>query len=325
VYVDDLIVTGADTEEINHFKQEMKDKFRMSDLGLLKYYLGIEFQQDTSGISLSQGAYASKLLERAGMAGCNPVHVPMEPRLKLSKESKAPAADATLYRSVVGCLRYLVHTRPDISFAVGYVSRFMEKPTTEHLAAVKYLLRYVAGTINLGCRYTSSGDAMLTGFMGDGSLTGFSDSDMAGDVDDRKSTSGVLFMLGGNPVTWQSTKQKIVALSTCEAEYVAATTAACQGVWLKRLTEDLLNKCHDIPTILIDNKSAIQLCKNPVLHERSKHIEVRYHFIRQCVEEGKINVDYICTDDQLADILTKPLGRNRFIELRTKIGMVSVK
>jgi hypothetical protein len=145
----------------------------------------------------------------------------MEPRLKLSKYSKAPPTDASFYRSIVGCLRYLVHTRPDISFAVGYVSRFMEAPTTEHLAAVKHLLRYIAGTINLGCSFTAKGEEKLTGY---------SDSDMAGDVDDRRSTSGVLFLLGNNPVTWHSVKQKIVALSSCEAEYVVVMTVACQGV-----------------------------------------------------------------------------------------------
>jgi hypothetical protein len=314
--VDDLIITGADIEEIARFKHQMMDKFRMSDLGLLHFYFGIEFQQNASGITLSQGAYAGKLLERAGMADCNPAQVPMEHRLKLSKNCKAAATDPTFYRSVVGCLRYLVHTRPDISFAVGYVSRFMEAPTSEHLAAVKHLLRYIAGTINLGCRYTGDGDE---------ELIGFNDSDMAGDVDDRKSTSGTLFMLGGNPVTWQSQKQKVVALSSCEAEYVAASTAACQGVWLQRLLRDLVKKNYGTMTIFIDNKSAIQLCKNPVFHDRTKHIEVRFHYIRECVEAGKLDVDYISTNEQLGDIHTKPLGRTRFLELRAKIGMVIVK
>ena len=135
----------------------------------------------------------------------------------------------------------------------------------------------------------------------------------------------MLYLLGGNPVSWQSQKQKIVALSSCEAEYVAATTAACQGVWLCRLMEDLVDRSCSTSTIFIDNKSAIQLCKNPVFHDRSKHIEVRYHFIRECIEAGKISVDYVSTDEQLADILTKPLGRTRFLELRAKIGMVEVK
>ena len=148
---------------------------------------------------------------------------------------------------------------------------------------------------------------------------------MAGDMDDRKSTSGVLFSLGGSPITWQSQKQKTVALSSCEAEYIAATSAACQAMWLRRLLEDMIGKQSDTTTIYIDNKSAIQLCKNPVFHDRSKHIEVRYHFIRECVESKKICVEHIRTEEQLADILTKPLGRTRFQELRARIGMVDVK
>jgi hypothetical protein len=148
---------------------------------------------------------------------------------------------------------------------------------------------------------------------------------MAGDVDDRKSTSGTLFSLGGCPISWQSQKQKIVALSSCEAEYVAGAIAACQGVWLRRLLNDMIGKRSSATTIYIDNKSAIQLCKNPVFHDRSKHIEVRYHFIRECVDTGTICVEHIRTGEQLADILTKPLARVRFLELRTRIGMVSIK
>ena len=136
MYVDDLIVTGSSVEGINGFKEQMMKEFEMSDLGLLSYYLGIEVRQGPSGIDISQGAYAPKLLEKAGMGGCNPVHAPMEPRFKLSKCSTAPATDATEYRNIVGSLRYLVHMRPDLTFAVGFVSRFMEAPTLEHLAAV---------------------------------------------------------------------------------------------------------------------------------------------------------------------------------------------
>ncbi|OAE34467.1 hypothetical protein AXG93_3472s1020 [Marchantia polymorpha subsp. ruderalis] len=262
----------------------MMERFRMSDLGLLHFYLGIEVRQNASGITLSQAGYAGKLLERAGMAECNPALVPMEPQLKLSKDSKNPVTDATFYRSIVGCLRYLVHTRPDISFAVGYV--------------------FKGRRLGADC---------------------FSDSDMAGDMDDRKSTTGVLFSLGGSPITWQSQKQKTVALSSCEAEYIAATSAACQATWLRRLLEDMIRKQSDTTTIYIDNKSVIQLCKNHVFHDQSKHIEVRYHFICECVESKKICVEHIRTEEQLADILIKPLGRTRFQELRARIGMVDVK
>jgi hypothetical protein len=200
VYVDDLIVTGSSISAITRFKEDISTRFSMSDLGLLKLYLGIEVDQAPGKITLRQTAFASKLLDKAGMGDCNLVHVPMEPRLKLSKESKNPPVDVTEYRSIVGSLRYLVHTRLDLSFAVGYVSRFMESPTTEHMSAVKHILRYISGTLKYGCRYMISNK--------DGEhLTGFSDADLAGDIDDRKSTSGSIFFFGECPITWQSQKQ----------------------------------------------------------------------------------------------------------------------
>src|SRR4051812_22170082 len=176
----------------------MQKLFRMSDLGLLSFYLGIEVKQGTDGISLNQAAYAAKIIERSGMTGCNPCHVPMEPRFKLSRASTSPATDATAYRSIVGGLRYLVHTRPDISYSVGYVSRFMENPTTEHLATVKHIIRYIAETQHYGCCYMRRDTRA--------SLIDYIDSDMAGDVDTRESTTGVLFFLGRSLISWQSQK-----------------------------------------------------------------------------------------------------------------------
>jgi hypothetical protein len=160
---------------------------------------------------------------------------------------------------------------------------------------------------------------------GEPELTVFSDADMAGDIDGRRSTSGVLVFLGAAPIAWQSLKQKIVALSTCEAEYVAAATAACQAVWLRRLLGELTGEEAHPPALMVDNQPAIALAKNPVLHDRSKHIDTRFHFIRDCVDGGQIVLEFVETGRQLADILTKPLGRLRFMELRTKIGMVEIK
>jgi hypothetical protein len=332
VYVDDLIVTGARAEDIGHFKEEMAARFRMSDLGALSYYLGIEVRQGKDIISLGQRAYALKLLERAGMAGCKAVATPMEERIKLSRQSTAAKVDATLYRSIVGGLRWLTHTRPDIAFAVGYVSRFMEDPREDHWAAVKRLLRYVQGSAELGIVFPKRGGLQLSVFSeappkgeeGVG-LTAFSDADMAGDVDGRRSTSGVLVFLGSSPVAWQSLKQKMVALSTCEAEYVAAATAACQVVWLRRLLGELTGVQAQPPTLKVDNQPAIALAKNPVLHDRSKHIDVKFHFLRDCVDEGQIVIEFVETGRQLADILTKSLGRLRFSELRKMMGMVEIK
>jgi len=161
VYVDDLVITGAKEAEVESFKEEMKATFQMSDLGLLSFYLGIEVHQDSSGISLRQTVYAKCIVELGGLTGCNPAHTPMEERLKLSRDSTAKEVDAMRYRRIVGRLRYLIHTRPDLAFTVGYVSRFMQRPTTEHEQAVKRILRYVAGTSDYGLHYLRCPDAAL--------------------------------------------------------------------------------------------------------------------------------------------------------------------
>ena len=192
VYVDDLIITGTDSAHIAEFKDQMQKLFKMSDLGLLTYYLGIEVTQSKGEITLCQRGYAEKIIEQAGMAGCNRCNTPMECILKLRKEDDAKPFDPSLYRSIIGSLRYLVHSRPDITHAVGIVSRFMEKPTNTHWTAVKQILRYVQGTLSYGCRYVRGGS---------GDILGYSDSDHAGDVGDRKSTSGHIFFLGKNPIT----------------------------------------------------------------------------------------------------------------------------
>jgi hypothetical protein len=242
-------------------------------------------------------------VEKVGLEGCNPCDTPMEPRLKLSKESSAPPIDCTLYKSLIGSLRYLVNIRPDIAYVVGYVSRFMEKPTKEHFGVVKRIIRYIARTVNYGFQY---------GKEEEWKLFGYSDSDLAGDVDTRKSTSGIIFFLGYSPVSWQSQKQKVVALSSYEVEYIAAATAACQGIWLARLLGDPKKTADEVVGIKVDNKSAFDLIKNSVFHERSKHIQTRFHFIRESSENGEIRLEFINIGGQLIDILTKALPKARF-------------
>jgi hypothetical protein len=318
VYVDDLIITGSSNGVIEAFKREMKNSFSMSDLGLLSYYLGIQVEQKNGVTTLCQSSYVLKILEQAGMKRCNACCVPMENRLKLSKKDDSPPVDKTKYRSIIGSLRYLVNTRPDIAFAVGIVSRFMEDPRAKHWAAVKQILRYLAGTVNYGCVYKKLGTTETK-------LLGYSDSDLAGDVDDRKSTSGSVFLLGNSLVTWVSQKQRVVALSSCEAEYIASANAACQGIWLSRLLGELLGIQAPKVKLLVDNKSAFALSKNPVHHDRSKHIDTKYHFVRDCVEKGEVEIDHVNTGEQLADILTKALGRVRFIELCQQLGVIEVQ
>ena len=210
----------------------------------------------------------------------------------------------------------MVNTRSDLAFSVGYVSRFLEEPQKDHLAAVKKILRYVVGTKGWGLKYEKHKEQIQ--------LTGFSDSDFAGDVDARRSTTGVIFFLGNSPITWQSMKQKVVAQSSCKAEYIAAANATCQGVWLARVLAEVHGSAPSVLMLRVDNKSSIALIKNPVLHGQSKHIEVKYHFVRESAEKGQINVDFIKNEEQLGDVLTKPLGKVNFHEFRAKIGLREV-
>jgi hypothetical protein len=317
VYVDDLIITGTELQDIVRFKSQMQQLFKMSDLGKLTYYLGIEVVQEDSQITLCQAKYAEKVIESAGLINCNSCRTPMECRLKLRKEDGSEEVDKTLYRSVIGSLRYLVNTRPDIAAAVGVASRFMENPSVSHWALVKQICRYVQGTLSFGCIYRKG--------EGEPVLLGYSDSDHAGDINDRKSTSGVIFFLGNNIVSWSSQKQKAVAQSSCEAEYLAAGAAATQGVWLSRLLGELKGKSPAKFNLLVDNMSAIALIKNPVHHDRSKHIDIKYHYIRKCYEDGMLDAQHVRTEEQLADILTKGLGYVRFIELRRSLGVIKVQ
>jgi hypothetical protein len=204
----------------------------MSDLGPLSY-LGIEVHQDDSGNTLRQTAYAKHVVELAGLTDYNPALTPMEERLKLSRDSTTEEVDATQYRRLVVSLRYLAHTRPDLAFFVSYVSRFMQRPTTEHQQAVKRIIRYVVGTLDHGLYYPRC--------PGEAHLVGYSDNDHVGDIDTSKSTSGILFF-GKCLVSWQLVKQQVVALSSCEAEYIAASTALTQVLWLVRLLSDLLGR-----------------------------------------------------------------------------------
>ena len=296
VYVDDLFVTGTSLDTINKFKKEMSSTFEMSDLGKLSYYLGIEVVQHSEGIVLNQAQYALKILEDAGMTNCNPTHTPMDISLKASKSENEKEVDATIYRKNVGCLRYLLHTRPDLSYCVGVLSRYMQSPRESHAIAMKQCLRYLKGTTTLGLVYNRC--------VASPKLVGYSDSSHNVDPDDGRSTMGHVFYLGESPISWCSGKQDVVACSSCEAEFMAGTEAAKQAIWLQDLLSEIAGTSCEKVTICIDNQSAIALTKNPVFHGRSKHIHRRFHFIRECVENGHIEVIHVPGNEQRADILT---------------------
>ncbi|KAG9446373.1 hypothetical protein H6P81_012501 [Aristolochia fimbriata] len=315
LYVDDLIFTGDSVSMIQEFREAMVCDFAMTDMGLMSYFLGLEVVQTQEGIFVSQQKYARDILKRFKMLDCNSIRTPMEERIKLTKEGSGEEVSSTYYKQIVGSLRYLTATRPDILFSVGMVSRFMEKPRQSHLQSAKRILRYIKGTISDDILYKSSNSFKLVGY---------TDSDWAGDGGDRRSTSGYAFTLGSGFFSWSSKKQQVVALSSTEAEYIAAAYCATQAVWLHQLLEEIYHK-QDGPTpVRCDNRSAIALSKNPVFHGRSKHIYIKYHYIRDLVKKEELVLEFCRTDEQVADIFTKPLKAEQFLRFKKVLGMVSM-
>ena len=305
LYVDDLIFTGSNKAMLKMFKQSMMREFEMSDLD-------IKIVQSDSGVFISQRKYVQEILDKFKMENCNSVTTPIDKSMKLVKDQGGKEVDSTLYKQIVGSLMYLTATRPDIMFVVSFVSRFMEHPKEAHLRVTRRILRYLKGTLDFGLFYRKGEKS---------DLIGFTDSDYVGDLDDRKSTSGYVFMMGSEAISWSSKKQPIVTLSTTEAEFVAATSCACQAIWLRKILEKLQFKQTGATTVYCDNSSAIKLSKNPVLHGRSKHIDVRYYFLRDLVEDGTIDLVHCRSEDQVADILTKSLKPAPFLKLRELLGV----
>ena len=270
LYIDDLIYVSNDGVMLDDFKKSMMNEFDMIDLGLLRYFLGIEVVQSPTSIFISQKKYVFEILDRFQMKDCNPVLTPTELGLKLTKHGAGKMVNATLYKQIVGSLMYLTSTRPDIMYAVSLISRYMENPSEVHLLAAKRIFRYLKGTTDFGIMYKTTGKSRLIGFL---------DSDYAGDLDDRKSTSGSVFIISSRAVSWSLNKQQIVALSTTEVKFVAAASSSCQAIWLQRLLGVLHNQQQGSILIYYDNVFAIELSRNPVLHGRSKNIDVRFHLI----------------------------------------------
>ncbi|CAJ2632965.1 unnamed protein product [Trifolium pratense] len=316
LYVDDLIFTGNDQNLFDKFKTSMERNFAMTDLGKMRYFLGIEVKQTKEGIFMFQQKYACEVLKRFNMESCNSVCNPIVPGNKLKKDEDGIACDSTSYKQMVGCLMYLLATRPDLAFSVCLVARFMERPTELHVAAVKRILRYVKGTVSYGLWFEKGKDD---------ELVGWSDSDYAGDLDDRKSTSGYVFMIGSKAVSWCSKKQPIVTLSTTEAEFIAAANCACQAIWLSRILDHISSWKKDCITLYCDNSSTIKLSKNPVMHGRSKHIDVRFHFLRDLTKDGKVQLLHCSSFEQTADIMTKALSLESFCKFRDMLGLCKLE
>ena len=316
IWVDDGLVCSNNRNLTSKIIEHLSQYFDMRH-SEANHFVGISITRNRQmkSLHLSQPDYVGKLIQRFHMADCLPLKLPAEPGCHLAEIPDAENTKRYPYREAIGSLMYLMAvSRPDIAFAVGQASRHCENPQPQHWAAVKRIFAYLQGTINYGICYG----------LNQNGLRGYSDSDYAGDPNTRKSTTGFLFLFNGGPVAWSSKRQPCVALSSTEAEFVAACEATKEGVWLGRLMSDLDPGFKGPIPMMCDNQSAIQLIKNPVHHQRTKHIDVRYCFVREHQELGDINVTYVPTKSQLADSLTKPLPNPRFSCLRELSGIVPV-
>ena len=339
IYVDDLIITGSSSSEIQRVKKLLSDEFSMVDLGPINYYLGMTITRDRANriLRLGQQAYLEKVLRDHGMWDTNPVATPMDGRLEAAPEGHQATDDSRLrYQSAVGSLMYaMLGIRPDLAFAVSVVSRYASNPTDTHWKAVKRIFRYIKGTLPLQLTY--KGHLQL--------LNGYTDADWAGDHHTRRSTSGFVFNVGSGAISWSSKRQPTVALSSCEAEYMGQTQATKEAVWLSSLLDQLsapqVPGNHSLQTqstsvalaclptsfalnaiiIHCDNQGAIALAKNPQAHARSKHIDIQWHYQREKIEDKSVEFRYVPTEEQVADGLTKALLKDKFVVFRKALGL----
>lgn len=320
LYVDDGLAAGQSENEINELFERLKQEFEIID-SKAECYLGIEIERDlkTKKIRIHQSAYTRNVLRRFEMDESNPMATPLDAKMALRRnedeDGKAKDAADVPYRQLIGSLMYLaVSTRPDIAFAVSNLSQFLTNPSIDHWKAAKRVLRYLQGTIGLGILFIGNCEQPNV-------LFAYSDSDFATCIDTRKSISGVTLILNSGSVIWSARKQGVVATSTTDAEYIAAHDASKEIVWTRGLLEEI-GVTQDSPTMLYcDNAAAEKLIKNPVFHRRTKHVDIKYHYVRQIYEDGKLKIQHVASEDQLADIFTKPLARDKFLINRHRLGM----
>lgn len=308
IYVDDGIIIGPNEKGIRRTLQKINSKFEIKICEKPTSFLGMEITQNSIGINLTQTAYAKQILKKYNMEDCKHVTTPCK-KDEDSQDTIEKQENKFPYREAVGSLLYLsTKTRPDLAYAVGMASRNMENPDRKDIVAVKRVLRYLAGTLGEGVCYKNNTELELSVFC---------DSDYAGDVKTRRSTTGYIIMLGGGPVAWCSRRQAIVALSSTESEFIAAAECCKESMFLKSLLFDL--NLNISVTFKIDNQSAIQLIKTGIFNKRSKHIDVRYHYIHEVYANNGFKIEYCCTENQTADILTKALDKSKFLRHKSSI------
>ena len=319
IYVDDCVITGNSSREIEKTKRELHERFKLTDMGPLSWMLGIAITRDCAArtITLSQKSYINTILSRCNFTSMTPCATPMDPNVVLSKD-QSPQTEEDIeymknipYRKCVGMLMWAnVGTHPDIAFAVSSLAQFNENPGIAHWEGVKRVFRYLKGTREYELVYGKE----------KAGLVGYTDAD-GSSQEHRRAISGFAFLIDGGVVSWMSRKPELVVFSTTEAEYVAATHAAKEGIWLRRLISEVFRPLTEPTTLHCDNQSAIALTKDGHFHARTKHIDIRYHFIRYVVEDGSFVLVYCPTEDMAADLFTKPLPAPRLLSLVKALGL----
>ncbi|KAK1648574.1 hypothetical protein QYE76_066379 [Lolium multiflorum] len=312
LYVDDIILTASTSRLLQHITGLLHREFSMTDLGDLSYFLGISVTRSSTGMFLSQRQYALDLLQRAGMLDCNPCVTPIDTRCKLPADDGPLLADPTEYCSFAGALQYLTLTRLDIAHAVQQACLYMHAPREPHLTLVKRILRYIRGSLDYGLQLHATPST---------TLTAYSDADWAGCPDTRRSTSGYCIYLGDNLVSWSSKRQATVSRSSAEAEYRAVAHAVAECCWTRQLLQELHQPLRAATIVFCDNVSAVYMSSNPVQHSRTKHIEIDIHFVREKVSLGQIRVLHVPSSQQFADIMTKGLPSQLFLDFRGDMMM----
>ncbi|KAG7556653.1 Retrotransposon Copia-like N-terminal [Arabidopsis suecica] len=315
VYVDDILIASTSDSLVAELKTQLSSAFQLRDLGPPKFFLGIKIARTDEGISLNQRKYILDLLESTGFSDCKPSSIPMEPNQKLAQDTGTVLADPKQYRRLIGKLQYLCITRPDITFAVSKLAQYSSAPTNIHLQAIHKILRYLKGTIGQGLFYGA--DPTFD-------LRGFSDSDWGTCPDSRRCVTGFAIFVGNSLVSWRSKKQDVVSMSSAEAEYRAMSVATKELIWLGYLLTALRVPFRSPAYLYCDNVAALHIASNSVFHERTKHIEFDCHKVRECIEAGILKTMFVRTDNQLADILTKPLYPSLFRENNSKLGVLNI-
>ena len=320
IYVDDILLISKEFSLVVEMKQELCNEFEMVDFEEVESILGIQVTRNVQEgwLELDQKRYVETILKRFDMANCKGVSTPLEEGLKYTKDQEAitdeekKEMDSIPYKQAIGSLMYLmICTRPDLAACIGIFSRFMQNPGVQHWEGVKRVLRYLRFTSDKCLRFEKQGEVQVKGYC---------DADWAGDVDTRRSTSGYIFLLGGAAISWSSKRQQSVALSSCEAEYMSATHASKEALWLKRFVTEMGWEQPSVE-VLCDNQSALKLMKNPQYHSKTKHISIQYHYLRELIEEGEISFDFIGTNMQCADFLTKGLSREKLERFGRDVGL----